>query len=146
MHTRDELLSFVEDLISEGNAIFPTLENDSNQSSQKYSKWRASCEHLSEMLGDFGAPWKSRLCGRTPYRSTTANAMLGALDSIREGIEAGRLLRVEDLVFAEAFANLIEQAEYLLKRNYFLASGVLLRAVLEEELRRMCEINECTPA
>ena len=72
--------------------------------------------------------------------------MLGALDSIREGIEAGRLLRVEDLVFAEAFANLIEQAEYLLKRNYFLASGVLLRAVLEEELRRMCEINECTPA
>ena len=103
---------------------------------------RVSCNLLITSLGKFADPWKEPLSRkvRSSYR-IAANATLGALNSIKENIELGRLLRVEDLVFAEAFANLIEQAEYLLERNYHLASGVLLRAVLEEKLR----LNQIRP-
>ena len=38
-----------------------------------------------------------------------------------------------------AFTTLSEQAEYLLDQGYFLASGVILRAVLEERLRSLCQ-------
>jgi hypothetical protein len=37
---------------------------------------------------------------------------------------------------AEAFDDLLEQAEHLLSEGYFLAAGVLGRAVLEEHLRK----------
>jgi hypothetical protein len=50
-------------------------------------------------------------------------------------------VRFEDIVFAEAFSNLIEQAEYLLDKGHYLAAGVLFRAVLEEKLRRLTETH-----
>jgi len=56
----------------------------------------------------------------------------------RGAIEKGYLIKIEDIIFAEAFSNLIEQAEYLLKQGYHLAAGVLARAVLEERLRNIC--------
>ena len=71
--------------------------------------------------------------------------MLGALESISEDVVAGRLARYEDIVFAEAFSNLIEQAEYLLDKEYFLAASVLFRAVLEEKLRRLCDAHSENP-
>ena len=55
-----------------------------------------------------------------------------------ETIENGYLIKIEDLVFAEAFANLIEQSEYLFNQDYILAAGVIARAVLEEKIRNLC--------
>src|ERR1039458_7450598 len=60
--------------------------------------------------------------------------------SVAEGV----LLQLEDLVLADAFANLLEQAKYLLGQGYFLASGVILRAVLEERLRRLSDRHGLT--
>ena len=55
------------------------------------------------------------------------------------------LFKVEDLVLAEAFSDLLEQADHLLASGYFLAAGVLGRAVLEEHLRKWCARKACTP-
>ena len=76
---------------------------------------------------------------------TRALDIQGALESIREQLIAGRMTKVEELVAAETFANLLEQAEHLLKSNYFLASGVLCRAVLEERLRMLCKRENAMP-
>ena len=72
--------------------------------------------------------------------------MLGALQSVLESVEHGRLAAFEDIVFAEAFANLIDQGEYLLEKDYHLAAGVVFRAVLEERLRRLCDVHGAMPA
>jgi hypothetical protein len=72
--------------------------------------------------------------------------MLGTLEGIRDTIKQGLLVTVQNLVFAEAFADLLGQAQYLLTANYFLAAGVLGRAVLEEYLRRWCRNANCLPA
>lgn len=62
-----------------------------------------------------------------------------------KSLEEGLLIRFEDLVLAEAFSDLSEQAEYLFSQGYFLASGVITRAILEERLRRLCVNHDCTP-
>ena len=63
----------------------------------------------------------------------------GTLKAIRVSASEGLLLELQDLILADAFTNLVEQAEYLLDQGYFLASGALLRAVLEERLRRLAD-------
>ena len=60
--------------------------------------------------------------------------------SAREGL----LLEIEDIVLADAFANLHEQGVYLLGQGYCLAAGVIFRAVLEERLRRLCDQKTIT--
>ena len=60
-------------------------------------------------------------------------------------MDEGLLVKYEDLIFAEAFADLYEQGQHLFSQGYFLAAGVVFRAVLEEHLRHLCERNECTP-
>jgi hypothetical protein len=70
---------------------------------------------------------------------------ISALETIKDAIDQGLLNSFEDLVYAQAFSDLYEQGEYLLSQGYFLASGVIFRAVLEERLRRLCEQNTCMP-
>ena len=71
--------------------------------------------------------------------------MLGTLEAISDSIQGGLLVSVENLVLAEAFDSLVSQADYLLAEGYVLASGVLGRAVLEEHLRKWCELKSCLP-
>jgi len=66
-------------------------------------------------------------------------SMIGGLKSISDTLDKGYLLRIEDLIFADAFSNLIDQADYLFEQSYILAVGVIARAVLEEKLRNACE-------
>ena len=42
-----------------------------------------------------------------------AKSILGSLEAIKGGIDKGLLVRFEDLVFAEVFVDLMDQAEYL---------------------------------
>jgi hypothetical protein len=148
MHSRATLETFVRQLIDEGNRVIETavrrqtssITSDWFVDLQMFQKWRTSCKLLLSQLGSFAAPWEGNLKdNRGTSNRSTAKVMLGALESISENVVAGRLARFEDIVFAEAFSNLIEQAEYLLSKGYYLAAGVLFRAVLEEKLRRLCD-------
>jgi hypothetical protein len=69
----------------------------------------------------------------------------GALKGIRQSLQEGLIVRFEDLVLAETFSDLCEQADYLFQQGYFLAAAVIARAVLEERLRRLCTAHECLP-
>jgi len=61
----------------------------------------------------------------------------GAMTDFREGFMAD----VKLLVSAEVFADFLVQAEILLEHDYKDAAAVLIRAVLEDGLRRVCGSN-----
>ncbi len=111
---------------------------------QSFAKWAAGCANLVRLLGPLGDTWAADLVGKQNEYSSAVR-MLGTLEAIKDAIDHGLLVRIEDLVLADAFDNLLEQAEYLLTENYFLAAGVLGRAVLEEHLRAWCDAAGCAP-
>jgi hypothetical protein len=150
-HAGDTLNTFVVALIEEGRRVEATaverptssFTSDFFVDLQQFYKWKSSCKLLIAQLGNFGSPWANVLDAEQAKSNQAAvHRMVGALESISENVLAGRLSRFEDIVFAEAFSNLIDQATYLLEKGYFLAAGVLYRAVLEEKLRRLCDVNK----
>jgi hypothetical protein len=155
MKSQEQILKLVTKLLAEGEAVLSTeWEKSGNYLTgapryvdlQQFKKWQSSCKLLMAMLGEFAAPWASTLNENSTNQMSNAISMQGSLESLHDAINNNLLVSFEDLVFAEAFSDLMEQANYLFDQNYFLASGVILRAVLEERLSRMCVRNNCFPA
>ena len=154
MKSKDKIYNLVTKLISEGRAVLETKwEKNGNYLSgapsfvdlQQFKKWQSSCSLLMSLMGEFSEPWTNVFSANSNNSIVTAKSMQGSLESILEALDNNLLLSFEDLVFAEAFSDLIEQANYLFDQNYYLASGVIYRAVLEERLYRMCFGNNCLP-
>lgn len=120
-------------------SMFVTVNPEVYVSLEGFNKWKSNCNVLINLLGDLANPWKETFENNMANTLTNATSMLGALKSMSEIIDKGYLIKFEDLVFAEAFSNLIDQSEYLFNESYFLAAGVIARAVLEEKLRTLCE-------
>lgn len=68
-----------------------------------------------------------------------AEKLIGVLLAARSDIQGGVLLKIEQLVRAEAFADIHEQATHLFSNGYKDAAAVLFGAVLESALRKLCE-------
>ena len=100
---------------------------------QAFSRWQAGCKNLMRLLGDCAEPWNKTFDGNNA--ASTATRMLGTLEAIEHAISGGLLLSVEDIVRAESFNSLLDQADFLRAQGFFLAAGVVARAVLEEHLR-----------
>lgn len=141
----EELLA---NLIAEGETVLKTSwQPDGNWVTgpptyvdlAEFTKWRARCKLLARLLGPVGRSWEAELTADWNNKVEHAIKTQGTLKAIKLSAAEGILLELQDLILADAFANLIEQAEYLLDQGYFLASGVLLRAVLEERLRRLAD-------
>ena len=147
--TKDRVLKEIEVLVAEGQAVVATdwaqthLGDLTIANPQHFvdvglhAKWVAGCRNLMLMLGQHSEPWKA-VFEEGGNRASYAKKKLGTLQGIKQAVERDLMITVEDLVMAEAFADLLEQADYLLSEGYFLAAGVLGRAVLEEHLRKWC--------
>lgn len=109
---------------------------------EAFKKWESNCNVLINLLGDLASPWKEMFNGEKSHTLLTTKSMIGGLKSINDSIDKGYLLKIEDLIFAEAFSNLIDQADYLFEQDFILAAGVISRAVLEEKLRNLCTNQE----
>src|SRR5438552_8450614 len=48
-------------------------------------------------------------------------------------------------VGAEVLGDLLEHAEELLRSKFYLAAAIVMRAILEERLRKLCGCNACQP-
>jgi hypothetical protein len=96
------------------------------------------------MLGDKGNLWQDTFAESSPGLHE-ARKMQGTLQAIREAVESNLLITVEGLIMSEAFSDLLDQADYLIASGFFLAAGVLGRAVLEERLRKWCQHISCVP-
>jgi hypothetical protein len=153
MRQIEKVNQLVDSLIIEGEEILKTEWTNKKYRKpihfvalQKYHKWIGGFRILLSLLDDFADPWKDILerC-KDSNTLVDAKSILGSLEAIKEGIDKGLLVRFEDLVFAEVFVDLMDQAEYLFDQGYILASGVISRAVLEERLKKLCDHNNCQP-
>jgi len=152
----DLLLDTLRALIEEGESVVAT-EFDAGHPGigyiggrprgvdlRPFAKWAAGCANLVRLLGEAGEPWRTALVEKTNSLQN-AEKMLGTLLGIEAAVQGGLLVKIEDLVRADAFDSLLEQAEYLSSEGYSLAAGVLGRAVLEEHLRSWCHRANCVP-
>lgn len=154
MKAKEQISQLLDSLITEGETVLSTKWVQSGNwptgapqfvDLAKFRKWQATCHLLVHLLGSYADPWKATFDEKAANSLVTAISMLETLKAIREAIQNNLLIRYEDIIFAEAFSDLIEQAEYLYDQGYALAAGVILRAVLEEHLRRMCNKHGCDP-
>jgi hypothetical protein len=70
---------------------------------------------------------------------------MGVLAAARADLADGLLSSVRDLATADAFDDLLDQADHLLKRGYHLPAAALAGAVLEDTLRRLSVRLKCLP-
>ncbi len=71
----------------------------------------------------------------------TPGIMLGVLTAAMTDYREGFMSDAKLLVSAEVFTDLLVQAEVLLDHDYKDAAAVLIRAVLEDGIRRLCKAN-----
>jgi hypothetical protein len=153
---KDRLGKQVQKLIAEGQTVLTTKfsrsgggyidMSDPYVDAQKFHKWVIGCSNLVSSLGDSAKAWSDAFGGDESNQFVIAQVLLGKLEALKEAIDGDLLVRVEDLVMADAFADLLEQADELLEKGYLLAAGVLGRAVLEEHLRKLCDRQGCLPS
>lgn len=65
--------------------------------------------------------------------------MQGIAISVKHDFENGLLKNIRTLLQADIFADFLEMGEYLLRENYKDAAAVIIGAVLEDSLRKLCE-------
>lgn len=147
------ILKTIERLIAEGESVLGTRFDAGMQGVHylagrpsgveitPFAKFQAGCTNLIRLLGDAGEPFAKNFVGKN--KPAIVKRMVGTLQAIKESVEDNLLLSVEDLVRAETFNGLLEQADYLLGKKFYLAAGVLGRAVLEEHLRTLCDARGC---
>ena len=123
---------------------FVVLDPKSYVDLEGFKKWKSNCNVLINLLGDLSEPWIETFKGAKGNTLINTKSMIGGLKSIVDTLDKGYLIKIEDLIFAEAFSNLIDQSDYLFEQNYFLAAGVIARAVLEEKLRNLCDSQDIT--
>ena len=64
---------------------------------------------------------------------------MGILEALRADIDAGWLEGVAELLHAEAFSDLLDQATELLEKKYKDAAAVIAGSALESHIRLLCE-------
>jgi hypothetical protein len=67
--------------------------------------------------------------------------LAGILQALKEDVNAGWLKTVEELVHADTFSDLLEQARELNSKGYKDAAAVIAGTVLESHLRLLCDKN-----
>jgi hypothetical protein len=65
----------------------------------------------------------------------------GVLEAVKYDLENGLVDKLTALIQADIFADFLEMGEYLLKEGYKDAAAVIIGSVLEDTLRKLCEIN-----
>jgi hypothetical protein len=73
----------------------------------------------------------------TPHAAENLASYVGILNTIREDIEAGFLLGVEELIRADVFADFLGMAAELHDKGYDSAAAVIAGTVLEEHVRKL---------
>ena len=149
MKAYKELSEFVEDLCKQATEIENLTPvgrlGQGTVDCRRFSGLIASCRLLIKKLGPFGTVWDEMLKGPMSENIDDLKRIQGVLQTISRELTKGRLVTIEEVVSAEVLGDLLEHAEELIKAKYYLAAAIILRAVLEERLRKLCESNNCMP-
>jgi hypothetical protein len=149
MKASKDLIEFVEDIRKQATQVAGSMQHGDSGGwvdAGKLNGLIASCRLLIAKLGPFGKVWDEMLQIPPNNDDEEFYKISAVLDSIANALSKGRLSTIEEQVSAEVLSDLLEHAEVLLKAKYNLAAATVLRAVLEERLRKLCASNGCTPS
>lgn len=76
-----------------------------------------------------------------PFNSIKVTQLYGVLISLKKAYENNFLTNINEMIDAELFTDILEQAEYLLSQNYIRASAVVAGVSLESHLRKLADKN-----
>lgn len=150
---KEKYIRITSELIEEGNRVIGTkfdiqvIGSPTFVELQTLHRWWGKVKSLAHQLGAAARPWQQQL-SKDPERNTLAFAkqIVGTLEAIKHELEHDHLESFTNIVRAETLADLIEQAEHLFDSGYYLAAGVIGRAILEEHLRTTCVTLGCLPS
>ncbi len=152
MAQTNKLILLLDKLIDDGTRLVESSHGSGHGYLREITDHEALRDWANELVlfrslaGKLVQPWNDRLQHNGHVIiADEVEYPLSALRTIKFAIEQGLLTRFEDLVIADTFADLNEQGSYLQEQGYFLAAGVIFRAVLEEKLRKLCINHNCKP-
>lgn len=133
-------------LVKKGNAVIATYRPTprgvigfGTLSAQEYANWRSqSLAFLTDLLGAehvYTNSFETRT-EKSGYTEST-RAGIGILQAVLEDIEQGFIDTIRQLLTAEVFTDLLDQATHLLESGYKAPAASLAGAVLEDGLRRI---------
>lgn len=147
MNQPKKIVDLIERLIVHGQALLETDPYGQHVKDRDgLRRWSNELILLRTIGGQMLAPWKGRLQhSGFVINLDDVREPLAALETIKYATENGLLVSYRDMIIAESFADIYSQGRHLLDAGYYLAAGVLFRAVLEERLRELCARNNCVP-
>ena len=138
--------ALLDKLIEDGRALLDTAFSGMIRDTEKLRRWSNDLILLNNIGGNVLKPWATRIHHNgvlIPERSV--QGPVSAMESVKYAVENDLLVSYRDLILAEEFASLYEQACGLRSKDYILAAAVVFRAVIEEKLRELCLSHRCMP-
>jgi len=152
MDADKKVLNRLQELIDRGKEIEKTKKNppsnfigfDSTVDSQAANQWHASAKSI--LANSFGRDSEHyalfEQCFEKGVTYSPLRMGIGILSAAKEDLEHGYVQDIRNLVAAEMFSDLLDQASELLQAGYFGPAAVLAGAVLEDNLRKLCEMTD----
>ena len=136
----DEILLKFKELIGKAQAACEAFEQskDGTIRGDAYFELRVSSINLLSRLSSEDSIYVQELKQMKP----NAFSMKGVLEAARNDYLQGFMADHKLLVSAEVFSDLLVQAEVLLDHDYKDAAAVIIRAVLEDGIKRLCESHK----
>ena len=118
---------------------FPTLDEDI------FNEWKVGVENLIVKVAGKESPYYENFhkIVSAAYISQVDSG-IGVLRGLKEDVEQGFLVSVQELVKAEVFTDFLEIAGHLLDNNYKDPAASLIGAVLENGLRDIASKHSIT--
>ena len=148
--TTDEIKTWADRLVAKGEVVLGTEREVKPGGGMLvlapnfvevslFEEWRVQVLNLLERVVGRDSAYFERAAG-VGKRNDVGNArsLFGILKAFRDDVENGGLRRVEGIVSAEVFSDLLDQAHHRLQEGYVAPAAGLVGAVLERELRRLC--------
>ncbi len=131
----EALIAFGDSLVSDAKQSFPNRVRSAELMLRARNLIRRACgegsDHYRALLE------LARFEQPAAYVPRLQGVLLAATDDFREG----RLFDFWHLIEAEVLGNFIDQAESLLAAGHRVAAASLTGAVLEDALRRLCDVR-----
>ena len=151
MNVNQKIIDRLTELIERGFEIEKTRKSpppncigfDSTVDSQAANQWHASSKSiLAKAFGKESEHYQLfEDCCKKGVTYSPLHRGIGILNAAKEDYEHGYIQDVRNIVAAELFSDLLEQASELLSAGYHGPAAVLAGAVLEDNLRKLCTVH-----
>ena len=147
MRTEERISSRLKELIELGDRVLATRKSpprnvigDARVDQQLAAQWAASVEALLVRVFGADSPHHRAFKNHTNRHIGYSDALRaqGVLRAAADDFAGGYIFALRELVEADVFDDLLEQAEHLLSSRYHAAAAVIAGCVLEDALRKLC--------